>query len=266
MTGLFQDRLPGRCLLLASGLAMVLFVSGCVTGGQILAGLFNTASLGGTTPGRRGNISVKFVNNTPYRAVFTFGTYDPLNTAPVNPLGPPADRYSVDFPINGKFGQFVVDTTNGGTRLNAFSESDVITFQADPFNALDPGGCGRGISVGGAQLVSLIEKDTTLVSFDGLAAQPAALKPLCDTATNTAKAGVAFFLETSAGPSDNACDSADEVKAFAAGAVTQQGRVNQTFEGPRYPADSTVTFTFVQDDTQPGGIRIDVSVEPPATN
>ena len=35
-----------------------------------------TASLGGETAGRRGTVQVLFINNTPHRAVFTFGTFD----------------------------------------------------------------------------------------------------------------------------------------------------------------------------------------------
>ncbi|MEP0844029.1 MAG: hypothetical protein HRF43_15105, partial [Phycisphaerae bacterium] len=41
--------------------------------------LNNTASLGGNTPGQRGNVRVAFINHTPFRAVFTYGTYDPQN-------------------------------------------------------------------------------------------------------------------------------------------------------------------------------------------
>ena len=35
-----------------------------------------TASLGGDTAGNRGTFGVVFINNTPYRAIFTFGAYD----------------------------------------------------------------------------------------------------------------------------------------------------------------------------------------------
>ena len=43
-----------------------------------------TASLGGATAGQRGNVRVLFINNTPFRAIFTFGAYDNLdrNTQP----------------------------------------------------------------------------------------------------------------------------------------------------------------------------------------
>ncbi len=39
----------------------------------------NTISLGGPTPGGRGNIQVTLVNNTQYFVSMTFGAYDPLD-------------------------------------------------------------------------------------------------------------------------------------------------------------------------------------------
>ena len=35
-----------------------------------------TASLGGSTAAARGTVRVLFINNTPHRAVFTYGTFD----------------------------------------------------------------------------------------------------------------------------------------------------------------------------------------------
>ena len=35
-----------------------------------------TASLGGDTAGSRGRVQIVFINNTPYRSVFTFAIYD----------------------------------------------------------------------------------------------------------------------------------------------------------------------------------------------
>lgn len=61
-----------RCLAfgLVSGV-VGLSATGCGTT------FFNqTASLGGETAGRRGNVQVLFINNTPHRAVFTYGTFD----------------------------------------------------------------------------------------------------------------------------------------------------------------------------------------------
>ena len=41
--------------------------------------LHQTASFGGETAGQRGTADVLFINNTPHRAIFTFGTYDDMN-------------------------------------------------------------------------------------------------------------------------------------------------------------------------------------------
>ncbi len=55
-----------------SGMLAIACGSGC---GESL--LNQTASLGGATAGQRGAQRVLFINNTPYRAVFTYGSYDP---------------------------------------------------------------------------------------------------------------------------------------------------------------------------------------------
>jgi hypothetical protein len=46
--------------------------------------LHQTASFGGATAGSRGTTDVVFINKTPFRAIFTFGTYDDFdqNTEP----------------------------------------------------------------------------------------------------------------------------------------------------------------------------------------
>ena len=41
--------------------------------------LHQTASFGGDTAGQRGTADVLFINNTPFRAIFTFGAYDDMN-------------------------------------------------------------------------------------------------------------------------------------------------------------------------------------------
>ena len=53
-------------------LASTLALSGC--GLDTLLQL--TSSLGGNVAGQRGNADVLFINNTPFRAIFTFGAYD----------------------------------------------------------------------------------------------------------------------------------------------------------------------------------------------
>lgn len=71
-TSMKTGKLTGRLVLLAVvGLAPL----GC----GIEALLANFASLGGDTAGGRGNTTVLFINNTPHRAIFTFGAYDNLD-------------------------------------------------------------------------------------------------------------------------------------------------------------------------------------------
>lgn len=234
-----------RWLTIVVGAIVMVGSLGCI---EELALLFNSSSLGGDTPGRRADLNVKFVNQTGYRPVMTFGTYDPLNSTS-------GDDNS--FPL--KFRQFVIDDSEGGIRLDAFSESDVITFTRQTLS--DPGGCGRAISLGGQDFIALIEDDSALLD----SARPEALRPLCDEATNTAKAGIAFFRETSPGPSEDACDSKDEIAAWAPATTILQGDSLESLIGTRYPCDGgTVIITFVEDSSQEGGIRIDVAIEPPA--
>lgn len=54
-----------------SGMIAIACGSGC---GESL--LNQTASLGSATAGQRGTLRVLFINNTPYQAVFTYGSYD----------------------------------------------------------------------------------------------------------------------------------------------------------------------------------------------
>ena len=61
-----------RNVTLGAALATALLgLAGC---GELF--LNRTASLGGGTAGARGTVRVLFINNTPYRAVFTYGSYD----------------------------------------------------------------------------------------------------------------------------------------------------------------------------------------------
>lgn len=244
-------RMPYRVdrLVCLWGLAAAAGLAGCTLNFQELALLLNTSSLGGTEPGTRGDLNVRFVNQTPYRVVLTFGTYDPLNDGRDPDLA---------FPI--KFRQFVFDDTEGGTRLDAFSESEVIPFPKR--SPADPGGCGRVISLGGEELIERIEDDAALLDT----AAPEALRPLCHDETNRPRGGIAFFRETGSGPAENACDSKAEIAAWSDPVTTLQGDPRFGLPGQvRYPCDgSTVVYTFVEDPAQPGGIRVDVSVEPPA--
>ena len=62
-----RRHVPMSALLVAA----VLGLAGC---GELF--LNRTASLGGGTAGSRGTVRILFLNNTPYRAVFTYGSYD----------------------------------------------------------------------------------------------------------------------------------------------------------------------------------------------
>jgi len=89
-----------------------------------LANLF--ASLGGGRPGGRGDVQVLFINNTPHRAVFTYGTYD-----------------QTDPDFEPEFFQFVLD---GARVLDGDASSNIRGVT-----------CGRIFSLGSATLLDLIE-------------------------------------------------------------------------------------------------------------
>ncbi len=67
--------LPKLPALLTVSIIAAITIVGC----SLDALLHTTASLGGNIAGQRGNAQVLFINNTPYRAIFTFGTYDELD-------------------------------------------------------------------------------------------------------------------------------------------------------------------------------------------
>jgi len=128
------------CRLSAAVLVALLgVVSGC---GDVLSGL--TASLGGETAGGRGDVRVLFINNTPHRAVFTAGTYDPL------------DEFAA--PAFSQFGL----------------EGDELTLPGDSESAIGAFPCARILSIGGSRLFTLIhanEPDAELIveaSQDGV--------------------------------------------------------------------------------------------------
>ena len=123
-----RRRFQMKTILLTLGLLCGL--SGC----SFDALLRNTASLGGDTAGDRGEISVVFINNTPYRAIFTAGTYDNLDQ----------------------------ETTPDIVQVN----SDSSTLEGN--TQLAPGqlSCGRVMSVGGAGLVTRIRENLADNQFD----------------------------------------------------------------------------------------------------
>jgi hypothetical protein len=93
--------------------------------------------LGGDVAGGRGSIEVVFDNQTPYRAIFTFGTYDPQ------------DQTSV--PV---YGQFAVDPEQDETPFNRGLDPDTVSPRGSVFI-----NCGRVFSLGGQELINRIEAE-----------------------------------------------------------------------------------------------------------
>lgn len=99
-----------------------------------------TASFGGNLAGQRGEIQVLFINNTDYRAVFTFGTYDQTD-----PTSVPSFR------------QFTHD--QNALVLDGDSARDIGTMP-----------CARVFSIGGSRMLSLIDAnvDASIVVEEAL--------------------------------------------------------------------------------------------------
>ena len=123
-----------------------------------------TASLGGEVAGAAGNIEVAFINNTPHRAIFTYGTYN--NT----------DQFE-----SPEAAQFVAVGANATLEPNQVATILTLT-------------CDRVFSVGDAELLRLIDenaKDSNLAPealFEGIAFSSA---PLGDDNANVATEGFA---------------------------------------------------------------------------
>lgn len=88
-----------------------------------------SASLGGSTAGDRGTVRFILINNTPHRAVFTLGTFDDL------------DRFS-----EPDFEQFGVKDRE--RHLDGNSTSPILSLS-----------CGRVLSIGGARMLDLIDRN-----------------------------------------------------------------------------------------------------------
>lgn len=119
----------------ASVLIGVLCLSMLLEGGCTIPLDNLTASLGGSTAAARGTFRVLFINNTPHRAVFTYGAFDQT------------DEFS-----QPDFRQFAGDET--GRRLDGNSESSI-----RPFDGESPLFCGRVFSIGSPNLLSLIDEN-----------------------------------------------------------------------------------------------------------
>lgn len=106
-------------------------IAGC---GEVFINL--TASLGGDTAGQRGAVRILFINNTPARPVFTFGTYDPL------------DQFS-----EPDFDQFGLDDSS--RILDGMDTSEVLSME-----------CARVFGIGAPQLLTLIRENLPDVTPD----------------------------------------------------------------------------------------------------
>ena len=111
--------------------AVVAGASGC---GE--AFINQTASLGSATAGGRGGVGVLFINNTPHRAVFTFGSYDLTD-----------GTYQPDF---GQFG-----LAESSAILDGNSTSELLAIH-----------CARVFSIGGPRLLALIDENLPEATVD----------------------------------------------------------------------------------------------------
>lgn len=144
-------------------------------------GIFgNNTTLGGDTPGSRGSIRVMFINRTPFRAIFTYGTYDTQNTD----FGPDIDQFSVN--------------PDPSLRLEGNSTSGVVSLT-----------CGRVFSIGGEELIARIKDKGLTTTLSEEALQPGIVfsdKPLDDAEAGQPTAGQAPPVVTLQG-SEFPCDA-----------------------------------------------------------
>jgi hypothetical protein len=177
--------------MMAAG-GMLLLLGACAT-------YYNmTTTLGGSMPGQRSGINVMFINNTPYRAIFTFGTYDAQNIPSIDP--------DDNLAFTPQFDQFFA-SDDASERLEGNTSSAVFTFT-----------CGRALSVGGHQIIQIIQimEDEDLTGD----LDESALTP-----------GIGF----SADPLDS--DDADQPTAGT-------GDETVTLQGAEYQCDSLLVYTF----------------------
>ncbi|HNQ23522.1 MAG TPA: hypothetical protein PKK06_10550 [Phycisphaerae bacterium] len=118
------------------GLAAVLLLA---SAGCTEFWLNQTASLGGSTVGSRGNVQVLIINNTPHRAVFTVGTYDQTDRT----TEPPILQVGLD---------------DSGEALEGDSQMDIFTLR-----------CARVFSVGGPKLLEMIQENLDTGSLEAAA-------------------------------------------------------------------------------------------------
>ncbi len=119
-------------LAVAVGIAALGLLRGC----SAETFVNQTASLGGDQAGSSGNVRIAFINNTPYRAIFTYGTYNNTNQA---------DQPDV--------GQFVA--SDGATTLEGNSIAAIVTLS-----------CDRVFSIGDSELLRLIAENVDDETLD----------------------------------------------------------------------------------------------------
>lgn len=115
----------------------------------------NTASLGGATPGSRGVVGVVFDNQTPYRAVCTYGAFDQQDRAFL---------FNSNQAANRQIGQFVLNpdpTSVVQASLLGNTTSTEVTF----INA-------RTLSVGTQRLIEVIQMSRLPIALDDEAMKP----------------------------------------------------------------------------------------------
>lgn len=159
-----DKRLPGCYLRMGMALMLLALVPACPD-----ALYNNVASLGGTTAGQRGNTSVVIENQTPYRAIFTIGVYDPQD--------------ETSKPV---YYQFAVDSDQTQNTFNRGLAAAAVTPQGAMVFT-----CGRVVSFGGQEMIDRINADN-LAPANGAPVNDAALragiyfsdKPLDDSDAN----------------------------------------------------------------------------------
>jgi hypothetical protein len=202
---------PVTNLLIVLTLVAMLGVEGsCTTNAlQNLSSPTSDFSLPNGRPQPR-TLSVGFINNTPFRAIFTFGSYDQLD----------------DTTIPTNFGQL---------RLEGNTSSAVI-----------PQPCKKTFSVGGDELIRLINKNKNSPTIN--ITDPQALV----NGVNFSGAPLGDPLE--AEPTEG--KSVGSVKEAGIDYACTRSSIQQL------TGKGLVLFTFVQDAAAPGGFRTDFSFVP----
>ena len=190
---------------LATSVLLTLVVPGIAGCGEAFVNL--TASLGGDWAGERGTIRVLFINNTPHRAVLTFGSYDQT------------DQFS-----QPDFAQYGL--SEFGATLDGNSSSQIISIE-----------CARVFSIGGPDLLALIEQNLSEAALD----EDAFIE------------GIEFFSI----PSDDAegDDSGNPVNEGSAPPF-------EALLGVDFPCNALLIIRFEFDDLGPDPFRVDFELIP----